>query len=366
MATYLEIEQPVVPLLEARTAGGCAWRTAFASGRPHPAPMVQKRHRVRRKPPSTPESRAGHTRFMREWRRRRRAAELVKKTLAVRKSAILRIQRSTSHTCKVVLNAPVELVAARLRQFQQWYRGASPGQRWYRESPDLIRSLRLPQTCPAAWLAAIIAYWWMDDCARDAVGWLLTDDEPDWFLIQRLLRRARAASLHGAVGNTGPRFRRGAGPVPRGQCHQHFRSFLSVQRWHKLVVLENGLPELVLAVKKRHGPAKLKTSCAAGCLTAVRGIGPYLAKNIIATMLSHGLLEYDVGIVGPGSLATVCYLRGGSCALQSSGLLPNATDTNNARGTIAHLAQLEGCDWLDMQHALCLWRSSDSFAASSA
>jgi hypothetical protein len=132
------------------------------------------------------------------------------------------------------------------------------------------------------------------------------------------------------------------------------------------VVLENGLPELVLAVKKRHGPAKLKTSCAAGCLTAVRGIGPYLAKNIIATMLSHGLLEYDVGIVGPGSLATVCYLRGGSCALQSSGLLPNATDTNNARGTIAHLAQLEGCDWLDMQHALCLWRSSDSFAASSA
>ena len=72
-------------------------------------------------------------------------------------------------------------------------------------------------------------------------------------------------------------------------------------------------------------------------------------------MLSrNGLLSYDVGIVGPGSLATVTYyLCGGSGTLKSPGLLPTCTDTNHARGTIAHLVQLEGCHWLDMQHALC-------------
>ena len=191
------------------------------------------------------------------------------------------------------------------------------------------------------------------------MGWLLTDESPDWLLIQRLLHRALAVSRVGAVGNTGPSFRRGLGAMPGeqwSQCPPQIRPVLSLRRWHELVVVDNNLQELVLATKKHN--ACLKTSDAAGFLTAIHGIGPYLATNVIATMLSHGFLSYDVGIVGPGSLATVTYLCGGSGTLKSPGLLPTCTDKNNARGTIAHLAQLEGCHWLDMQHALCLWRSS--------
>ena len=95
------------------------------------------------------------------------------------------------------------------------------------------------------------------------------------------------------------------------------------------MVLDSGLQELVLAAKKRQ--ARLKTSCAAYFLTAVHGIGQCLAiKKVIATMLSHGLLNYDVCVVGPGSLATATYLCGGNGTLQSSGSLPNDTDMRNA------------------------------------
>ena len=52
--------------------------------------------------------------------------------------------------------------------------------------------------------------------------------------------------------------------------------------------------------------ACLKTSGAASFMTAIHGIGPYLVTNVIATMLYHnGFLSYEVGIAGPGSLATV-------------------------------------------------------------
>jgi hypothetical protein len=96
----------------------------------------------------------------------------------------------------------------------------------------------------------------------------------------------------------------------------------------------------------------------------VRGIGPYLAKNVINTLLAHGLLEFDVGIVCPTALATVSFLRGDKGALPSCcGLWPIQADDYKVRDAIAHLAALEGCHWLDMQHALCLWRSTDAFVA---
>ncbi|MFM7988304.1 MAG: hypothetical protein ACKPKO_54225, partial [Candidatus Fonsibacter sp.] len=88
-------------------------------------------------------------------------------------------------------------------------------------------------------------------------------------------------------------------------------------------------------------------------------------KKVIATVPSRGLIDFDVGVVGRGSLATVTYLCGrratSSRASTAAGFLPNDTDKDNARGTVAHLAQLEGCHWLDMQHALCVRQQSESF-----
>ncbi len=43
----------------------------------------------------------------------------------------------------------------------------------------------------------------------------------------------------------------------------------------------------------------------------MRGIGHGLAADVLNTLLSHGLLMFDIGIVGPGALAAVFYLRGG-------------------------------------------------------
>jgi hypothetical protein len=108
----------------------------------------------------------------------------------------------------------------------------------------------------------------------------------------------------------------------------------------------------------------MTTSCAADLLSQVRGIGPYLAKNVINTLLSHGLLEFDTGIVGPGAFTSLVFLRGGPYVLpRCRGLWPSQEDDYKVRDAIAQLAVLEGCHWLDMQHALCLWRSTGSFAA---
>ena len=79
-------------------------------------------------------------------------------------------------------------------------------------------------------------------------------------------------------------------------------------------------------------------------------------KNIINTLLSHGIVEFDLGIVGPGALATLAWLRGGDSTLQSQGLWPTAQAPAAviARQGVARLAEMESCHWLDMQHALCL------------
>ena len=83
-------------------------------------------------------------------------------------------------------------------------------------------------------------------------------------------------------------------------------------------------------------------------------------KNIINTLFWHGVLEFDLGIVGPGALATLAWLQGGDNTLPSTGLWPKARAPAAviAREGVARLAEMESCHWLDMQHALCLWRSS--------
>jgi hypothetical protein len=331
-----------------------------------PVMSVASMRRLREKCPSTPESRARHARLMQKIRARRRVQQLLNTGHSTRRSVVLHARGSPC--CRLGASVSLEMHVARLRQFQHWYRAtASPFHRRYQESPELVRSLRLPLKSPSAWLAAVIAYWWMEDCARDAVGWLLAVPDPDWSRIGELLRWAGTVSRSGAVRHAiaGRRYRRGSGAMPVRGCARNFRAILSIQRWHELVVSGGGLSELVKALTAPATPTpRMTTSCAADLLSQVRGIGPYLAKNVINTLLSHGLLEFDVGIVGPGALTTVIFLRGGTVALSRCyGLWPNQEDDYKVRDAIAHLAALEGCHWLDMQHALCLWRSTDSFAA---
>lgn len=301
---------------------------------------------------------------MRKLRAQARVAQLLNR----RRSIALRARGSPGPGPHDQLGAGAgsDMHPVRLLRFQHWYRTvAAPCHRRYQESPDLVRSLRLPLKSPSAWLAAVIAYWWMEDCARDAVGWLLTMPEPDWTRIWELLRWAGTVSRSGAVAHAGRRYRRGAGAIPALGCAPHFRSILSLRRWHELVVSGQGLTALVEAVKAPAAPTpRMTTSCAADLLSQVRGIGPYLAKNVINTLLSHGLLEFDTGIVGPGAFTSLVFLRGGPYVLpRCRGLWPSQEDDYKVRDAIAQLAVLEGCHWLDMQHALCLWRSTDSFAA---
>jgi hypothetical protein len=99
----------------------------------------------------------------------------------------------------------------RLRDFQDWYRNtALPGHRAVKQSPDMARALRTPMQSPAAWIAALLCFWWLEAPARDALGWLLTEPTPDWRLVRRLLG---VATVIGHSRNHGPgsRFRRGLG-----------------------------------------------------------------------------------------------------------------------------------------------------------
>jgi hypothetical protein len=93
-------------------------------------------------------------------------------------------------------------------------------------------------------------------------------------------------------------------------------------------------------------------------LTSVRGVGPYLAKNVLDTLVLHGMVDFDLGVVGPGSIASISYLRGGSNSMNRAGYWPSDPAGENDRQTVAMLASTEGCHWMDMQSALCFWRRS--------
>lgn len=295
---------------------------------------------------------------MRRWRQQRRAAIVIK---PVGRNKTKRSQHSTDKL-PATLATPNAFCCQRLRQFQQWYRNrALPDQRRFHVSADFARSLRLPVSAlPAPYLAALIAFWWMDDRARDAVGWLLTDLKPNWADIRRLLTRASVTAVPAAQ----PR-RRGLGALPSGVSPRD-RTFSTVRHWHLVVVEAKALEPLVRKLPagprprlgiRAHG--MMSTCDAASVLAGVRGVGPYLAKNIINTLFWHGFLEFDRGVVGPGAMTTLTWLRGGSDTLQSQGLWPMARtiQADTAQQDVAHLAKMESCHWLDMQHALCLWRS---------
>ncbi|MFM7979728.1 MAG: hypothetical protein ACKPKO_10465, partial [Candidatus Fonsibacter sp.] len=54
---------------------------------------------------------------------------------------------------------------------------------------------------------------------------------------------------------------------------------ISLRRWHELVVQDKCLPELAATIKNPQRCPRLTSSLAASFLTAVHGIGPYLAKK---------------------------------------------------------------------------------------
>jgi hypothetical protein len=285
---------------------------------------------------------------MRQCRQKRRMETLLKKPGGKR-------QRGRDKPRPSMAALSCDFQFDRLRQFQQWYRNhAQPHEKRFQDSVDLIRSVRLPLTSPSPYLAALMAYWWLDDCGRDAVGWLLAEQTPNWKDVRRLLTIAA-----GTVATAAKPRRRGLGAVP-ADSNTKTRSFLTVQRWHMLVVEKNALAPLAQAMATKPPQPKMQTSCAATALAVVRGVGPYLAKNIINTLFSHGFVEFDLGIVGPGALATLDWLWGGEGALPSQGFWPTAQAQAAviARQGVAQLAEMESCHWLDMQHALCLWRCS--------
>ena len=155
-----------------------------------------------------------------------------------------------------------------------------------------------------------------------------------------------------------PRSRRGASQLRHEQqilCHR------------AAVAHACGGPARLGALGPRDGSRappqpKTQTSCAAAALAHVRGVGPYWAKNAINTLFAHGFLEFDLGVVGPGALATLAWLRGGEGTLPSLGFWQTAQApvAAIARQGMARLSEMEPCHWLGTQHALCLWRSSDA------
>lgn len=300
---------------------------------------------------------APHARYMRQWRHKRRMAALRLLPQSENKRRRHRANPEGEPRC-TAMRSSCAFDFGRLRDFQHWFRHlAQPHDREFQKSAELLRSKRLPLiSLPSTYLAALISYWWLDDCGRDAIGWLLAMPEPSWQDVRRLLSIAAGTAAMAPVAK--PR-RRGLGALPADR-HTKNRNFLSVKRWHTQVVGGNALAPLAQAITTKASQPKMSTSCAAAALVAVRGIGPYLAKNVINTLFSHGFLEFDVGIVGPGALATLAWLQGGSGILKSQGLLPasHGPQADIARQGVARLAEMESCHWLDMQHALCLWRCS--------
>ena len=103
--------------------------------------------------------------------------------------------------------------------------------------------MRMPWTTSSpAYLAALMAYWWLDDCGRDAVGWLLAEPKPNWQDVRRLLTIAA-----GTVGPAAKRRRRSLGEV-QANNNTNTRTFLTVQRWHMMVVGQNALAPLARAM----------------------------------------------------------------------------------------------------------------------
>jgi hypothetical protein len=99
---------------------------------------------------------------------------------------------------------------------------------------------------------------------------------------------------------------------------------------------------------------------AAAALKTLPGCGPYIAKNVINTMLLRGLLQFDEGVLEPGAIRSLVFLKTigtGTRAQHAGGLWPDAPDPAGWRRIVQALALQENCHWIDIQSGLCFWSS---------
>lgn len=221
------------------------------------------------------------------------------------------------------------------------------------------------------WFVSLVSFWWLDAVSRDTVvPELALQSEPEWDYVRFCLTLA-----HGVAQNNPPRRfdgptglgRRGPGAVrqedldpgdnegERGgtRVPRVMRTWRTLQAWHEGIV--GGSAEAVSALADRLESRDTVTSSeAARALRTLPGCGPYLAKNIVNTLLLMGLVRFDVGILGPGAIRSLGFLRGS--LIQSKGLWPDQPDPEGWRDAVQQLAEREAdCHWVDIQSALCYW-----------
>jgi hypothetical protein len=272
----------------------------------------------------------------------------------------------------------------RLRQFQRWFRHIAP-MSWRRVhlAAEMERSLRLPR-CGGGphgkrrWVAAVAAFWRLQPAGRDALGTeLAVAVDPDWPTLQYLLACSYTSNrtprpLHGPAGSGRrgrgfPRIPRialptqaaelfGSDPGWRKASRQAADDIVTIKTWHEVIV--SGTACLVAELADNLCETGLWTSSkAAAALKTLPGCGPYLATNIINTMLLRGLLQFDEGVLGPGAIRSLAFLQGADngtrVQLQNAGLWPDAPDSAGWRRIVEELAWQENCHWIDIQSGLC-------------
>lgn len=266
------------------------------------------------------------------------------------------------------------LLPGRLRSFQLWLRRrAPPAWRRVHLAAEMERSrriLRLPGLAGSRmWLVALVSFWWLDAVSRETVvPELALQSEPEWDYVRFCL------TLAGEVARDNPPRRvdgptglgrRGPGAVGKEDLdpgnrdggerggRRVERTWRTLQAWHEGIV--GGKAEAVSALADRFDSRDaVSSSEAARALRTLPGCGPYLAKNVINTLLLMGLVRFDVGVLGPGAIRSLEFLRGSP--LQSPGLWPDQPDPKGWRRVVQQLAEQEAdCHWVDIQSALCYW-----------
>jgi len=262
----------------------------------------------------------------------------------------------------------------RLHWFHTWLRHkAHPAWRRVHLAAEVERSRRLlrieGERSMRIWLAALVAFWWLDSCARDTVvNTLAFRETPNWEYVRGLLVDAslvaRTCPPRRIDGPTGAG-RRGPGALLSPESPKTSkidRTLITIKTWHSSIV--SGTAAAVAAVADRlepdaEPPGPPTSTEVASALRTLPGCGPYLAKNVINTLLLMNLVRFDGGVLGPGAIRALAYLQGHDVTNdtgQSKGLWPDQADPSGWRAAVQELADQEvHCHWVDMQCALCYW-----------
>jgi hypothetical protein len=306
----------------------------------------------------------------------------------------------------------------RVAQFRNWLRRqAPPRTRRTRFHPNVHNALLIPRPPGKSgrrqWMFALLSFWWLPDHSRAALGWELLDAPPVWANIGKRLRMAHALKVHmvapgrarrrggGAAGGSASsrgrpsggakksaldpsgkggrdgRQRLGAASRPKrllpgkrilatesarkrrrvptdqndvvGKCLQTLRA------WYNSIVC---CGSLAITTDRDVSDAAIRptTSETARALSGLPGVGPYLAKDVLVTLLHAGEIVYDRGIIGPGASSSLDYLLGGPPVLVPKSFWPWTPNSEHRHALIEELARAERqAHFFDMQAALCWW-----------